>query len=151
MGFTIPLSSNNFIEQKNINKKSIFKKILIRSISLFIIGISVFSIFGVHNYDLNNIRIPGVLQRISICYLIVSCLDLLFYCKKLFCWKQFLVILLLELTWLTMTFYYPVPNCPKGYLEPGGLHANGSYYNCTGGIAGYLDKILLGKNHLYKR
>ena len=37
----------------------------------------------------------------------------------------------------------------KGYLGPGGLHKNGKYENCTGGAAGYIDKIVLGTSHLY--
>ena len=34
-------------------------------------------------------------------------------------------------------------------MGPGGLHKNSSYYNCTGGAAGYIDKIILGTSHLY--
>lgn len=42
-------------------------------------------------------------------------------------------------------------HCPKGYQGPGGLHLNASYFNCTGGAANYLDKLILGENHLYKK
>lgn len=44
----------------------------------------------------------------------------------------------------------PVPNCPVGYLGPGGLADNGKYVNCTGGAAGYLDRLIFG-SHMYKR
>ena len=37
----------------------------------------------------------------------------------------------------------------RGYLGPGGLHDNGSYFNCTGGAAGYIDRKLFGENHIY--
>lgn len=37
----------------------------------------------------------------------------------------------------------------SGYLGPGGYHENGIYENCTGGITGYIDKVILG-NHRYK-
>ena len=37
----------------------------------------------------------------------------------------------------------------RGYLGPGGLHDNGSYFNCTGGAAGYIDRKLFGVNHIY--
>ena len=36
-----------------------------------------------------------------------------------------------------------------GYLGPGGLHENGTYFNCTGGSARYLDILLFGRNHIY--
>ena len=38
----------------------------------------------------------------------------------------------------------------RGYLGPGGLHNNGQYYNCCGGAAGYIDKIVLGNDHIYQ-
>lgn len=42
-----------------------------------------------------------------------------------------------------------VPGCGRGYLGPGGLHDYGQYYNCTGGVAGYIDRKLFGE-HMYK-
>lgn len=39
----------------------------------------------------------------------------------------------------------------SGYLGPGGRHKDGKYFNCTGGAAGYIDKILLTSNHIYQR
>ena len=37
-----------------------------------------------------------------------------------------------------------------GYLGPGGLYDNGAVLgNCTGGAAGYIDKLILGENHIY--
>lgn len=38
----------------------------------------------------------------------------------------------------------------RGYLGPGGIHEDGKYENCTGGAAGYIDKQILGLNHMYK-
>lgn len=38
----------------------------------------------------------------------------------------------------------------RGYLGPGGLHDNASYWNCTGGAAGYIDRAVLGSSHLYQ-
>ncbi|KAK7066294.1 hypothetical protein SK128_022526 [Halocaridina rubra] len=37
----------------------------------------------------------------------------------------------------------------KGYLGPGGLHDEGAHSNCTGGAAGYVDQLVLGKPHMY--
>ena len=41
-------------------------------------------------------------------------------------------------------------NFGSGYLGPGGRHMNGQYLNCTGGTAGYVDKLLLRPEHIYQ-
>ncbi|XP_077799705.1 heparan-alpha-glucosaminide N-acetyltransferase isoform X2 [Macaca mulatta] len=65
-------------------------------------------------------------------------------------WPQWLLILALEGLWLGLTFLLPVPGCPTGYLGPGGIGDFGKYPNCTGGAAGYIDRLLLGDDHLYQ-
>lgn len=40
--------------------------------------------------------------------------------------------------------------CPRGYLGPGGIGDFGNYANCTGGAAGYIDRLLLGDKHIYQ-
>ena len=35
-------------------------------------------------------------------------------------------------------------------MGPGGLHDGEKYSNCTGGAAGYIDRLVLGYNHVYK-
>ena len=35
-------------------------------------------------------------------------------------------------------------------LVLGGLHENGKYENCTGGITGYIDRLLFTDQHLYQ-
>lgn len=42
-----------------------------------------------------------------------------------------------------------VPGCGRGYLGPGGLDDGGRYANCTGGAAGYIDRVVFGE-HMYK-
>ena len=37
----------------------------------------------------------------------------------------------------------------SGYIGPGGLHDGKKYENCTGGAAGYIDRLVLGDNHIY--
>lgn len=49
----------------------------------------------------------------------------------------------------SITFFLPVPGCPKGYLGPGGLYNKSSNVNCTGGAAGYIDRLVIGENHMY--
>ena len=49
-----------------------------------------------------------------------------------------------------ITFFLPVPNCPVGYIGPGGLHLDGQYpKECIGGAAGYIDRWLLTSDHIY--
>lgn len=43
----------------------------------------------------------------------------------------------------------PVHGCPTGFLDPGGLQYNMTYENCTGGAAGYIDRVIF-KNHMYR-
>lgn len=38
----------------------------------------------------------------------------------------------------------------RGYNGPGGYHNERKYFNCTGGAAGYIDRIVLGVNHIYQ-
>ena len=36
-------------------------------------------------------------------------------------------------------------------MGPGGLHENSKFFNCTGGAASFVDKVIFGKNHIYSR
>uniref|UniRef100_A0A8D0GVF2 Heparan-alpha-glucosaminide N-acetyltransferase n=1 Tax=Sphenodon punctatus TaxID=8508 RepID=A0A8D0GVF2_SPHPU len=114
----------------------------------------------------NNLRIPGVLQRLAATYLATAVLELLFAkavaegstsvstCPSgwdiLPFWPQWIFILMLEAVWLSLTFLLTVPGCPEGYLGPGGIGDLGKYPNCTGGAARYIDHLLLGERHIYQ-
>lgn len=63
--------------------------------------------------------------------------------------RQWIIVILLVAIHTIITFFLPVPGCPKGYLGPGGLYNSSSNINCTGGAAGYIDRLIFGKNHLY--
>lgn len=64
-------------------------------------------------------------------------------------WKQWIFIALITATWLIITFVPTFGDCPRGYVGPGGNHEHGKYKNCTGGMAGYVDRLILGADHLY--
>lgn len=36
-------------------------------------------------------------------------------------------------------------------MGPGGLHDNSKFFNCTGGAASFVDKVIFGENHIYSR
>lgn len=64
-------------------------------------------------------------------------------------WPQWTVVTLLVILHTCITFLVDVPGCGKGYIGPGGLDEGGNYYNCTGGVAGYMDRQVFGQ-HMYK-
>lgn len=47
--------------------------------------------------------------------------------------------------WKILKFYFL-----SGYLGPGGIQDELRYFNCVGGMTGYVDRIVLGKNHIYQ-
>lgn len=64
-------------------------------------------------------------------------------------WPQWTVIAVFIINHTCVTFLADVPDCGKGYLGPGGLDDGGKHFNCTGGVAGYIDRQVFG-NHMYK-
>lgn len=66
------------------------------------------------------------------------------------CWPQWLIFIGIGATHTLLTFLLRVPGCPTGYLGPGGYHLRGKYANCTGGAAGYVDRLLFG-SHMYNK
>ncbi|XP_038181656.1 heparan-alpha-glucosaminide N-acetyltransferase isoform X2 [Arvicola amphibius] len=166
MGSSIFLSMTSVL-QRGCSKFRLLGKIAWRSFLLICIGIIVVNpnyCLGPLSWD--TVRIPGVLQRLGVTYFAVAVLELIFSkpvpdsctlersCLSLqditSSWPQWLVILILESIWLALTFFLPVPGCPTGYLGPGGIGDLGKYPRCTGGAAGYVDRLLLGDSHLYQ-
>ncbi|XP_029354860.1 heparan-alpha-glucosaminide N-acetyltransferase isoform X2 [Echeneis naucrates] len=166
MGTSIALSINSLLRARS-TRFSVLRKVVWRSVQLFAIGVFIINpnyCQGPLSWD--NLRIPGVLQRLAWSYLIVACLDLMVARDNLdilptdawwspvidilLSWPAWLCVLLLEILWLYLTFQLPVPDCPTGYLGPGGIGDMGLYPNCTGGAAGFIDRWLLGENHIYQ-
>lgn len=166
MGTSIALSLNSLLRAGS-TRCSLLRKVVWRSVQLFIIGVLIINpnyCQGPLSWD--NLRIPGVLQRLAWSYLVVASLDLLVARGRLdnlsvnawwfrgsdilLYWPAWLFVLLLEVVWLCLTFLLPVPGCPIGYLGPGGIGDKGLYANCTGGAAGFIDRWLLGENHIYQ-
>lgn len=112
------------------DKKDVYKKIVRRTLLIFGLGLflNAFPFF-----ELSTLRIPGVLQRIAICYLFAS---LIFLHSN---WKQQAGIagILLFGYWLVMTVV-PVPGCEL---------ASVSDKACN--LSAYLDRLVLGENHIW--
>lgn len=66
------------------------------------------------------------------------------------CWPQWIIIVALTATHTLITFLLHVPGCPTGYLGPGGYALRGKYVNCTGGAAGYIDRLVF-RRHIYNK
>jgi predicted acyltransferase len=93
------------------DKKSLYKKIIVRSLKIFAVGIFL-ALF--YKFDFANLRVAGVLQRIAIVFLVCSFLYLNFD------WKSLAKIgaVTLVLYWIIMAFF-PVPGIGEPRLEPG--------------------------------
>ncbi len=91
--------------------------------------------YNVVPYDYGHFRILGVLQRISICYLVVS---LIFLHTN---WKQQvgISVFLLLGYWLIMTTI-PVPGCDVT-----------SFSDKACNLAAYIDRTILGVDHIWRQ
>lgn len=110
-------------------KKDLYFKIFKRSFILFSLGI-LLRLFPHFNFD--ALRIPGVLQRIALCYLFAA----LLYIHTGVRGRGWIAGLVLAAYWALLRFV-PVPGHGAGVLD------------YEGNLAGYVDlKLLAG--HLYK-
>jgi predicted acyltransferase len=105
-------------------------------------GVSMVAIIGMYAagvdivwYDVSTMRIPGVLQRIAVCYLIVSFLYLLTD------WKQQLGIAaaLLLIYWFLMALM-PVPGCEVATIDDKACN-----------FAAYIDRVVLTEAHMWSQ
>ncbi|XP_054730275.1 heparan-alpha-glucosaminide N-acetyltransferase [Anastrepha obliqua] len=161
MGVCIPISVKSQVA-RGTPKARICRRIVWRSLKLFAIGVCLNSLNGPQIADL---RIMGVLQRFAVAYLVCGLVYTLFtqseFVMPQIAWKralcdilllraEFFAMLSLIAIYLGLIFGLPVPNCPTGYLGPGGKHAFAQYPNCTGGATGYIDRLILGNAHIYQ-
>jgi predicted acyltransferase len=86
---------------------------------------------GFPRYNLSTLRIPGVLQRIGVCYLIAAAIFLYSRMRTQIVW----VVGLLAAYWVLMKAV-PVPGYGAGVLEP------------VGSLAWYIDSLVL-KGHMW--
>lgn len=163
------LALNNDLQPK-ITRFSILSKVMTRGFKLFFIGLFIIN----EAFDLQYMRIPGVLQYFAISYIINSLIiiftepldddDLnersipqisnLFIPEIILYWKQWLIaILILTINLIlvfTVSFTIYDEKCEKGYFGPGGIGDYGKHIECTGGVHRYIDYKLFGHNHVYQ-
>ena len=127
MGIAIVFSFENRSESGRLDKKTVLR-IMRRTGILFLLGLLLNGFPYYHLYDL---RIPGVLQRIAVCYLAVSLITL-----KTRINSQVCVLAGLLISYWMLLEFIPVPGVGAGLLEPGR------------NLASYVDGLLL-PGHLW--
>ena len=128
VGVAIAFSLSSTEENKPTPK--VYWRIVRRSLILFALGLFL---NGFWNYDWGTIRLMGVLQRISLAYLVAALIVLKVPRKG----QWAIAILLLIGYWLAMSFI-PVPSYGMGNLSR------------EGNLGAYIDRLVIGTAHLYK-
>jgi len=123
VGVAIPLALGRRLSAGQ-TRSDVVARILRRSAIIFALGLLLHAI---PNFDFATLRIPGVLQRIAVCYLVAA---------LIFLWTGWrfqlgLTITLLLGYWAAMTLV-PVPGFGAGRLDP------------EGNLAAYIDRALFG-------
>ena len=162
MGFTI-VNSVRVHLRVSISRTRLILKQFRRMLLLIFFGLMINSQHHESKQmstSLLELRFPGVLQLLAISFFLCSLIETCFangqrteLCFMQDLWErrfQWLAMILIVTFHTCVTFLLPVPGCPKGYLGPGGYHHHGDYYNCTGGAAGYIDRLVFG-DHVYSK
>ena len=130
VGVSISIALGKRVKQKS--KRDVYIKIVRRTLLIFFIGLflNAFPYF-----EMGTLRIPGVLQRIAVCYLITS---LIFLHTN---WKQQGIIAgaLLIGYWILMTTV-SVPGCAVTSISDKACN-----------IAAYVDRMVFGANHIWRQ
>jgi predicted acyltransferase len=127
VGITTTLSLGGLME-RGASGPDLFRKVLTRSVIIFGLGLAL---QGFPEYDLPTIRVPGVLQRIALSYLIAAAIVLWTGVRG----QVVALVALLVGYWVLMT-RVPVPGLGSTALAP------------DLNLSNWLDLKLIGRNHL---
>src|SRR4030095_15035922 len=129
VGISITLAFGRRVEEGGA-KRDLYLKVVRRTLIIF--GLGLF-LNGFPYFHLSDIRIPGVLQRIAVCYLIAS---LIFLTTKV------RTQLLLSLAWLVGYWFLMSKIAAPGFAA-GDLTKEGS-------LASFVDRVVFGP-HVWKQ
>jgi len=122
VGVVLPFSLTRRIEE-GASRRQLFRHIFQRFLILFLFGLAY---GGLLDFNIHNLRIPGVLQRIAICYLVAGLLVMVTGIRG----QAIVAGSILIVYWLIMKLV-PVPGIGAGVLTP------------DGNLAGYLDRLII--------
>ena len=129
VGVAIPLAFGRRIESGG-SKRDLYWKIVKRTLIIFALGEFL---AGFPYFQLATIRIPGVLQRIAVCYLIASAIFLTTKVRT----QVIVAIALLGIYWLLMTRLH-APGFATGDLSK------------EGSLASFVDRTVFGP-HIWRQ
>ncbi|WP_321475258.1 heparan-alpha-glucosaminide N-acetyltransferase domain-containing protein [uncultured Paludibaculum sp.] len=112
---------------QGVPKLQLLRQAVQRTVILYGLGLLVYAF---PHFDLSTQRLLGVLQRIALCYLIVTVIYLTCGVRGQIAW----IVGLLSSYWLLMA-YAPVPGFGSGRLD------------VEGNFAHYIDSIVLGRHN----
>ena len=124
-GVSIPLAFANRLERGG-NRRELHLKVIKRTLIIFALGVFL---NGFPYFELATLRIPGVLQRIAICYFFAS---IIFLNTKLR--TQILITIALLLLYWALMRLVPAPGFVAGDLTK------------EGSLASYIDRVVFGKH-----
>jgi len=130
VGVAIPLALSRRVEEGGVTR-DVYLKIFRRTALIFLLGLFL-AAFPYFNFS--TLRIPGVLQRIAVCYLIAS---LIFIRTD---WKQqtLIGVGLLFLYWALVT-WIDVPGCDVTTIDDKACN-----------LAAFVDRAVFGENHIWR-
>ena len=132
VGTSIVLAYHN---KRQFINHNLYGKIIKRSIKIILLGLflAAFTFKFPFIKDLSHLRLPGVLQRIGLVFLITAILFI-----KVKNWRWYLLILIL----LLGGYWYSMTQIPINGHQP--------QLTKTDNLASVLDRKILGKNHMWK-
>ncbi len=142
VGISLTLSFASRLS-RGATRRDLLRHTAQRSVTIFLLGLVL---NGFPDYNFSTIRVPGVLQRIAVCYLMGSMLYLAAtaYLEKRRDPRRYqvniviavAVVALLAVYWALLRFY-PVPGFGAGNLDS------------LGNVGAYFDRSIFGIPHLW--
>ena len=130
VGVAITLAFGNRVERGG-SKRDLYMKVVKRTLIIFGIGLflNAFPYFG-----LSDLRIPGVLQRIAVCYFFAS----IIFLNTRIAAQLAITIGLLLFYWILVSFV-AVPGYAAGDLTK------------EGSLPSFVDRVVFGPNHVWSQ
>jgi predicted acyltransferase len=129
VGVAIPLAFGRRVDAGG-TQRDLYLKVIKRTLIIFALGLFL---NGFPYFKLSTIRIPGVLQRIAICYLLAS----IIFLKTRVRTQLVIVVVLLLVYWLLMACL-SAPGFAAGDLSK------------EGSVASFIDRVVLG-SHIWSQ